>query len=59
MPGCSDLRMGKFLPQRVGMFKGNGDMMFIKDPPEFLRCSCDIGNDDVVTFSHVTKVQFG
>ena len=32
-------------------FEEKRDMMFIKDPPEFLRCSCDIGNDDVVMFS--------
>ena len=25
--------------------------MFIKDPPESLRCSCNISNDNVVTFS--------
>ena len=30
-------------------------MMFIEDPPEFLRCSCDIGNDNVVTFVSGSK----
>ena len=31
-------------------FEVNQDMMSIKDPPEFLRCSCDIRNDDAVVF---------
>ena len=40
-----------FMPQCVGRFNVTWDMIFIKDLPEFLRCSCAIGNDDVVTFS--------
>ena len=40
-----------FLPQCVSRFGVNQDMMFTKDPPEFLRSSYAIGNDDVVTFS--------
>ena len=47
-PTCP--RMDKFLPQRVGRIKVKKDMMFIDDPPEFLRCSRDIRNDDLVSF---------
>lgn len=50
---CFVLRMDKFLPQCVRRFKVNQDLMFIEDPSEFLRCSRNIGNDDVVTFSHL------
>ena len=39
---CFVLRVDKFLPQRVGRFAVNWDMMFIGEPPEFLRCSRDI-----------------
>ena len=34
MPACFVLRMDKFLPQCVGRFKVNQDMMFIEGPPE-------------------------
>ena len=52
MPGwCFVLRVDKFLPQCVVRFKMNCDMMFIVDPPECLRCSCSIENEDVVRFS--------
>ena len=44
--------MDKFLSQCVGGFEVNQEMMFIKDPPEFPRCSYNRGNEDVVTFSH-------
>ena len=47
MPECFVLRMDKFLPQRG--FEVNQDMMFIVDPPEFLRCS----SDEIVTFSRL------
>ena len=50
---CFVLRMSKFLPQHVGRFKVNQDMMFIEDPPESLRCSCNIRNNDVVEFSRL------
>ena len=42
-----------FLPQHVGKFEVNWDMMSFKDPAEFLRCSHDIANGDVVTFSRL------
>ena len=45
--------MDKFLPQCAGGFEVNQDMLFIKDPPEFLRCACDIRNYDNVTFSRL------
>ena len=32
-----DFRINKFLPRCDGRFKVNKDMMFIEDPPEFLR----------------------
>ena len=34
-------------------FKVNRDMIFIKDPPESLRCFCNIMNDSVFTFSRL------
>lgn len=67
LPGCFVLKMDKFPPRLVGRF----DVMFIEDPPEFLRYSREIGNDDVVHFSVssslyaldvsdiLTKVPFG
>ena len=70
MPGCFVLRMDQFLPHYVRGCKVNRDMMFIEVPPEFLRCSCNRGIDDVVMFSRLLlsvcsgsfgfdKVQFG
>ena len=38
------------MPQRVSRFEVNRDTMFIKDPPEILRRSCDIGIDDAFKF---------
>ena len=48
MSGCFVQRMDKFLPQCVGRFKVNQDMMFTKHPPE---CSCDRVNVNVATLS--------
>ena len=54
------MRMDRFLPQCVGRFEVNQDMMFIKDPPEFLRYSRDVGIDDVVMVSlHLLSVCSG
>ena len=53
-PRCTNLcspRMNKFLLHCVGRFKVNRDIMLIEGAPEFLGCSCDIKNDDVVRFS--------
>ena len=44
MPGCFVLRVDKFLPQHVGRFEVNWDVMFIEDPPEFLNYSLSIRN---------------
>ena len=51
MSGCFVLRIDTFLPQGVGRFEVNRDMIPIEDTPEFLRCFRDIGNDDVTDFS--------
>ena len=48
------LRRDKFLPQLVGKLEVNWDMMCMEDPPEFLRCSHDIRNDDIVTYSRLS-----
>ena len=50
-PGSFVIRMNKFLLHCVGRFKVNRDIMLIEGAPEFLGCSCDIKNDDVVRFS--------
>ena len=39
MPGFFVLWMDKFLPQCVGRFEGNKDIIFFEDPPEFRRYS--------------------
>ena len=39
--------MNKYLPQHVGRFEVNRDMMFMEDPPESLRYPQNRGNDDV------------
>ena len=44
--GCVD----KFLPQCDAGFEVNWNMMFIKDPPEFLKYPHDVRNDNVVAF---------
>ena len=54
MPECFVARMDKFLPQRVGRFKVNQEMMFIEDPPEFLRCSSDPCPDFDPSVVHVS-----
>ena len=57
MPGCFVLRMDNFLPQCVGRFEVNQDMIFIEDPPEFLRCN--IRTDDVTFFRLLLSVCSG
>ena len=43
----------------VGRFKINLDLMFIEDPPEFLRYSHDIKNDNVLKFFRGLSVRSG
>ena len=51
MPPCFVLRMDKFLPLCVGRFEVNQYMIFIEDPPEFLRR--DIRNEDSLCWKEV------
>ena len=58
MSGCSVLRMNEVLPQGVGGFKVDQGVIIIKDPPECLRCSCDIRNDYVVYNSSALSILY-
>ena len=50
VPGCFVLRVDKLPSQCVARFEMHRDVVFVENPPEFLRYSCDIRNDDVVPF---------
>ena len=59
-PGCTEQHKlhysvynWVFLLERVGRFKSEPRYDVYYRPSGVFRCSCDIGNDDVVTFSHL------
>ena len=47
---CLVLRVNQFLSKSVGWLKIYWDIMFGEDPPEFLRYSRDVRNDNTLSF---------